>query len=414
LFYGAAFQQGIGAGESYWDEAVEIALGPGGGVWRATDAGPPSGLPMTLRDGLSYSKNTITAQLMQRVGPEPVATLAQAMGVRQSKLEQVPSLALGTSPVTLKEMVVSYSTIANEGRYIEPVLVTRVEDRNGVVLEQFGTAPPEQALASDAALTLLDVLRGVITRGTGAAIRQRFGIQADVAGKTGTTQDNTDGWFILMHPQLVAGAWVGFNDNRITMGDRWGPGARSALPIVGDFYQQVLRAKAIDPAARFGTPPPEPVLPDPWAGQEAQGAPIPLDPGAEASTESGAAPEAAWGATATAVGDSESAPRPAAAAPAREPAPAPAPPRVIIIPRAQAGAPVAERGARIFSVPAGVLSAPSASAPRAERPGSAGAAAGAAPILVQPAPLRAATGRPDAGASDAPAPAQGEAYAPTP
>ena len=110
------------------------------------------------------------------------------------------------------------------------------------------------------ALTLVNVMRGVVDEGTGVAIRTRYGIQADVAGKTGTTQDNTDGWFILMHPQLVAGAWVGFNDNTATMG-QWGQGARSALPIVGDYFQQSLRYKWIDAQAEFAIPRPRPAPP---------------------------------------------------------------------------------------------------------------------------------------------------------
>ncbi len=89
-------------------------------------------------------------------------------------------------------------------------------------------------------------------KGTGVAIRARYGITADVAGKTGTTQDNTDGWFILMHPQLVAGAWAGFNDGRITLrSDYWGQGAHSALPMVGDVFRQALRGKIIDARERF-------------------------------------------------------------------------------------------------------------------------------------------------------------------
>jgi penicillin-binding protein 1A len=251
--YGAAFENGARPTDTFMDEAVEISLG-GGTVWRPTDAGPPSGQAMSLRDGLVYSKNTITAQVMQTVGPARVASLAQAAGVRQSKLEQVPSLALGTSPVTLKEMVASYSTLANNGSYIEPIVVLSVEDKNGKVLERFASKAPEQVMALSTAQTLVDAMRGVVDRGTGTAIRSRFGIQADVAGKTGTTQDNTDGWFILMHPQLVAGAWVGFNDNRITMGDGWGQGARSALPMVGDFFAQSLRTRVVDPQARFAVP----------------------------------------------------------------------------------------------------------------------------------------------------------------
>jgi penicillin-binding protein 1A len=230
-------------------------------VWTPSDATPPSGLPTTLRDGLAFSKNTITAQLMQQVGPERVGKLAQAMGVRQSKLDLVPSLALGTSPVTLLEMVTAYGSIANGGSYRPPVLVLRVEDRNGRLLEKFETpAETEPAMPRADALTLVNAMRGVIDEGTGAAIRQRYGIQADVAGKTGTTQDNTDGWFIMMSPQLVAGARVGFNDNSATMGS-WGQGARSALPMVGEVFQQAFRNRWIDPAAEFAIPRPPPPEP---------------------------------------------------------------------------------------------------------------------------------------------------------
>jgi penicillin-binding protein 1A len=225
--------------------------GPGGQVWTPGDTTPPSGLPTTLRDGLVHSKNTITAQLIMQVGPERVAQLARAMGVRQSKLDEVPSLALGTSAVTLQEMVTAYSAIANGGQYMQPVLIVSVEDKRGHVLQAFSLPQPEQAMTRGHALTLVNVMRGVVDEGTGTAIRTRFGISADVAGKTGTTQDNSDGWFILMHPQLVAGAWVGFNDNSIKMGDSWGPGARSALPIVGEVFQQSLRQQWIDPHEEF-------------------------------------------------------------------------------------------------------------------------------------------------------------------
>jgi penicillin-binding protein 1A len=271
--YGAAFVQGMSPETTFIDQPVSIRIG-GGAVWSPTDATPPTGDSMTLREGLSFSKNTITAQLMERVGPARVARLAQSMGIRQSKLELVPSLALGTSPVTLKEMVAAYGTIANGGSYIEPVLVTRVEGRGGKVLEEFAPPPREEGMPHAQALTLVDVMRGVIDQGTGAAIRSRYGIRADVAGKTGTTQDNSDGWFILMHPQLVAGAWVGFNDNRVTMADSWGQGARSALPMVGDFFQQTLRARWIDGQAEFAIPRPRYVpqdQPRPMRPQDALG-----------------------------------------------------------------------------------------------------------------------------------------------
>jgi penicillin-binding protein 1A len=250
--YGEAFRQGARPDDRLIDQAVEIAVG-GAEVWRPSDGGPPSGEAMSLSDGLAYSKNTLIAQLIQQVGPAKVAALARKMGVRQSKLEAVPSLALGTSPVTLEEMVAAYSTIANGGGYLEPLLVTRIEDRDGQLIEQFSPQDPDIALERDVAYTLLDSMRGVINRGTGRDIRSRYGIRADVAGKTGTTQDNADGWFILMHRQLVAGAWVGFNDGRVTLrSDYWGQGAHSALPIVGDFFGHALRARIIDPV--FASP----------------------------------------------------------------------------------------------------------------------------------------------------------------
>ncbi|WP_065501139.1 penicillin-binding protein 1A [Burkholderia stabilis] len=249
--YGAAFADGMRPGDTFIDRPVAIPI-DGRAVWRPTDEEPPTGEPMTLRDALALSRNRITAQVMQHEGAAKVAQLARAMGVRDSPLDAVPSLALGTSPVTLKEMVSAYGTIANRGVYVAPQMITRIEDRDGKVLAAFGSAPPERALPAPAAQTLVDVMRDVVDYGTGADIRSRYGIRIDVAGKTGTTQDNADGWFILMHPQLVAGAWVGFDDGSVTLrSDYWGQGAHSALPIVGGFYDAALRARAIDPRVQF-------------------------------------------------------------------------------------------------------------------------------------------------------------------
>jgi penicillin-binding protein 1A len=211
---------------------------------------------------------------MEKVGPQRVADLARALGVRQSQLDLVPSLALGTSPVTLMEMVSAYASIANEGSYVPPLLVLRVEDRSGNVLQSFAPAgEPQRAMPRASALTLVNAMRGVIDFGTGNAIRQRYGIQADVAGKTGTTQNNTDGWFIMMSPQLVAGARVGFNDNSVTMGN-WGQGARSALPMVGDVFQQALRKHWIDPKAAFDVPRTRPAPPAPPAEESPNASPL--------------------------------------------------------------------------------------------------------------------------------------------
>jgi penicillin-binding protein 1A len=266
--YGAAFSVGLTPQDIFIDEPVTIRDG-GGAVWSPRDTTPPTNQPMTLRDGLVQSRNSITAQVMQRVGPQKVAELAFNLGVRESKLDLVPSLALGTSPVTLREMVTAYGTIANNGNYLgDPQLITRLEDRNGHTLALFTRPKPMEVMPKPRALELLNVMRGVIDEGTGTAIRARYGIQADVAGKTGTTQENSDGWFILMHPQLVAGAWVGFNDNSVTMGESWGQGARSALPIVGDFFVQALRLRAVDSKVEFDIPRPRPKPREPVAPRD--------------------------------------------------------------------------------------------------------------------------------------------------
>jgi penicillin-binding protein 1A len=251
--YAAAFEAGAKPDDKLPDNPVEIQLA-GGEIWKPSDEDEPSGREISLRDALAYSRNRITAQVMQTVGPNKVARLARAMGVRDSQLDPVPSLALGTSPVTLKEMVSAYGTIANLGNYVEPLMVTRIEDRNGNVLAQFAPASPTRELPADTARTLVDVMRDVVSRGTGASIRTRFGVRGDVAGKTGTTQGNADGWFILIQPQLVAGAWVGFNDSRVTLrSDYWGQGAHSALPIVGDFFQRAQRSRLVDSRVKFDT-----------------------------------------------------------------------------------------------------------------------------------------------------------------
>jgi len=272
--YGAAFMQGFEPDDTLIDRVVEIRPDGGGPVWSPRDMTAPTGQRMTLRAGLAHSRNTITVQLMQQVGPKKVAQLAQSLGVRQSKLDIVPSLALGTSPVTLLEMVTAYGSIANGGKLRPPLFVLRLEDRHGTVLQEFAPARlAERVMPYKDTLTLIDTMRGTIDDGTGSAIRWRHGIRADVAGKTGTTQENTDGWFILAHPQLVAGARVGFNDNSVTMG-AWGQGARSALPIVGEVFQHALRQKSIDPRVEFDIPRPRPRPPAAPAPEAARDHPL--------------------------------------------------------------------------------------------------------------------------------------------
>jgi penicillin-binding protein 1A len=167
------------------------------------------------------------------------------MGVR-SPLAEVPSIALGTSNVTLLEMASAYATLANGGLHNEPVAITRIEDRYGNVLWESSTAPSE-VLSKRTAYTVVDMMRGVIDYGTGQRIRTQFELgDYDLAGKTGTTQESADTWFMLMHPNLVTGSWVGFDDQRITFRTSWwGQGAHSALFLVGDFYRRMAQSDSV-------------------------------------------------------------------------------------------------------------------------------------------------------------------------
>jgi penicillin-binding protein 1A len=274
--YGAALQRGFSTEQTCVDGEVGIALADGS-VWHPTDGAGASGLPTTLREGLVQSKNTITAQVMQAVGAEAVVNFARAAGVRESTLNPVPWLALGTSPVTLLETADAYETLAALGERPKPLLIAQIADRDGRVLESFDSQP-ERVLDQPLIEKLVDVMRGVVQTGTGTAVRTEVGVRGDLAGKTGTTQNNTDGWFMLMSPRLVAGAWVGFNDARVTMrGNYWGQGGHNALRLVGSFFQQGQRAGLIDTQAEF----PQVVLDAPMA--------------AEAAPESAAAGEAPAG-----------------------------------------------------------------------------------------------------------------------
>jgi len=216
--------------------------------------GQSSGQMLTLSQGLANSKNTITARLGLDINPKTVVQYARQMGIRESRLEAVPSIALGTSNVTLLEMATAYSTLANGGLYNAPVSITRVEDRYGNVLWEASPTPSE-ALRERTAYTVVDMMRGVIDYGTGQRIRTQFELgDYDLAGKTGTTQRSADTWFMLMHPELVSGAWVGFDDQRLTFRTRfWGQGAHSALFLVGDYYRRIAQSDSVSLLAEEAT-----------------------------------------------------------------------------------------------------------------------------------------------------------------
>ena len=256
FLYARALEEGFRPDDTLPDVAVNIEMADGV-VWQPTNAsGATTGEQVTLRDGLAQSKNTIAAQLVQEVGARDLARTARRLGV-QSDLEAVPALALGTSEVSLLEMAGAYASIAAGGIHHPPVVVTHITDRDGNEVARF-TPDERKALDDEVAVDLLDMMRGVVDGGTASDVRRRFGARGDLAGKTGTTQDGADGWFLLMHPDLVAGAWVGFDDPRVTFrSSYWGQGGHNALRVVGDFYRTAQRDGLVDTRKAFPRPPEE-------------------------------------------------------------------------------------------------------------------------------------------------------------
>jgi penicillin-binding protein 1A len=202
------------------------------------------GKPQTLKLALAMSINYISAALMKKFGPRAVVNLARRMGIT-APLDPVPALCLGVADISVYEMVGANSTFANQGTYVQPIFVTRIEDKNGKVLEEF-VPNTDEVFNEEKAYVMCELMKGVVLYGTGAELRYKYKLTNPIAGKTGTTQNNSDGWFIGMTPELVAGAWVGGEDRSVHFNTmEFGQGARMALPIWGKFFSKVYADKTI-------------------------------------------------------------------------------------------------------------------------------------------------------------------------
>lgn len=196
------------------------------------------GTMKTLKWGLATSHNYVSAWLVDKFKPEPIANIAYKMGV-ESYIDPVPSMIYGTSDMSVKEMVGSFATFANSGIHVTPMFVTRIEDKYGNVLANFHPETKE-AIDEETAYLMISLMKGVVDFGTASRLRYRYEFTADIAGKTGTTNNNSDGWFIGITPQLVTGIWVG-GENRSVHFDETGMGSGTsmALPIWAEYMQRV-------------------------------------------------------------------------------------------------------------------------------------------------------------------------------
>ncbi|MDQ2719680.1 MAG: transglycosylase domain-containing protein [Bacteroidota bacterium] len=212
-----------------------------------------SGAGGTMAYCLAKSLNSAAYDLMSRIGPKKTAEFAHLCGIK-SNIPIVPSIALGSADIQLIEMLRAYTMFPNRGFNTEPVYLNRIEDRNGNVLQTFQTES-KQVISEVDAYTMYRMMQGVVDFGTGHSMRDKFGIQSFMGGKTGTTNDNTDGWFIGYTPQLLAGAWVGCDDPFLHIG--WTSGGNEmAMPEFAYFMQKVYADKklGIDPKATFEKP----------------------------------------------------------------------------------------------------------------------------------------------------------------
>lgn len=245
--YALAIQEGLSPCHQVPNVRTCIAL-PDGKDWCPNNSDGPNaktnGKMLTLKKALANSINYVTAWVMKQYGPHAVVTLVKRLGIT-SEIPEVPSICLGTPDISVFEMVGAISTFANKGTFIQPTFITRIEDKNGKVLEEF-VPNSDEVFSEEKAYTMIQLMRGVVDGGTGGSLRGKYKLFNQIAGKTGTTQKNADGWFMGLTPELVAGCWVGGEDRSIHFNSMAeGQGATMALPIWGKFFQKVYADKKL-------------------------------------------------------------------------------------------------------------------------------------------------------------------------
>lgn len=244
--YALAIQEGLSPCHQVPNVRTCIAL-PDGKDWCPdnSDGLKGTGQMITLRRALALSVNYVTAWVMKQYGPHAVVNLVKRLGIT-SDIPEVPSICLGTPDISVFEMVGANSTFANKGTYVQPTFITRIEDKNGKVLEEI-IPNSDEVFSEEKAYAMIQLMQGVVQYGTGSRLRgSKYKLSNQIAGKTGTTQHNADGWFIGLTPDLVAGAWVGGEDRSIHFNSIVeGQGATMALPIWGKFFVKVYADKTL-------------------------------------------------------------------------------------------------------------------------------------------------------------------------
>ena len=256
FLYTLAMQEGMSPCDKVVNVPQTFIVGDTTWTPKSTDKDEWIGQTVTLKWGLTKSSNNISAYLMKQYGPNAMVEMMRKMGVG-SYLDPVYPLCVGSADISVYEMVAAYNTFPSKGVFVSPIFVTRIEDSMGNVVGEFSNSKRE-AVSEYTAYLMANLMQGVVNSGTGVRLRAKYGLKGEIAGKTGTTNDQSDGWFIGYTPSLTAGVWVGAEDRQVHFESlTLGGGSNMALPIWGIFMQKVMKdgTLGVYETDRFVAPP---------------------------------------------------------------------------------------------------------------------------------------------------------------
>ncbi|WP_114783449.1 penicillin-binding protein 1A [Botryobacter ruber] len=257
VVYAAALEKGLEPCAYFPNQRLTY---PAYDNWSPQNATDQYGGEYSMQGALAGSVNTVSAQLIMQAGVDQTVSLAHRLGI-QSDLPKVPALALGVASISLYEMVNAYATIANGGYQVKPVYIAKITDRTGRVIRQHRpAASAKRALSADNAAVMVRLMQGVVEEGSGRRLRSEYNLKMDIAGKTGTSQNHSDGWFIGITPGLVTGVWVGAESPAVHFRTlELGQGANTALPVWGEFMKRLVQDRRYTGyrTSRFRPLPPE-------------------------------------------------------------------------------------------------------------------------------------------------------------
>ena len=254
IVYAAALEQGKQPCDYYSGQQVTYANYDN---WTATNSGnEPYELDYAMKTALAKSINTVAVKVMEDAGISNIIDLAHNMGI-ESDIPYVPSIALGTAEINMMELAKAYTTFINNGKPAQPYFIAEIKDSRGNVLASFKPQVSEEPVLTETTRQMMiEMMKGTVNDGTAQRLRWKYGLSNDIASKTGTTQDNKDGWFVALTPRLITVTWVGADDHRIGFrSTAMGQGANSALPIYGIFQQKMNQSDRLANIAYAKFPP---------------------------------------------------------------------------------------------------------------------------------------------------------------